>query len=402
MTIFGVTRLLDFRRIRQVIRVHAGWVFRGVLFVWLVAQVAPPSPRAPLQEPQTVQTLTPHLCVHTRLIDEVDEWKIQRTLQLVREMGAPTIVEFFPWAYIESQPDLRDWTQADRIVLHARNQGIRIIARMGLVPAWAQQDMPEEQRQLATLNTLPEQSFDEFAEFVAAFAERYAGTIDQIIIWNEPNLAFEWGYQSVNAPSYVRLLRAVYSPVHAANPDVQVLAAALAPTLEPEGSPAGLNDVLFLEQMYAEGAKGYFDALAVHTYGFTLPPDDPPAFDRLNFRRVELLRDVMESYGDNEKDVFITETGWNDHPRWTNAVTPSDRIDYTLDALRMADSDWDWLNTFCLWVFRFPAPTLSYPDHFTLVTTDFNLRPIYHTLRAYSQGQASETNLYLPAPEPGA
>ncbi|NLX42779.1 MAG: hypothetical protein GXY79_04780, partial [Chloroflexi bacterium] len=52
-------------------------------------------------EPQQVETLHPKIGLHTRLTDEVEEWKIQRSLQMVREMGASWIVEYFPWAYYE-------------------------------------------------------------------------------------------------------------------------------------------------------------------------------------------------------------------------------------------------------------------------------------------------------------
>lgn len=374
------------------------WLMRGLIFAFLIAQIRPAPPHAPLQPQQTVSTQLPRLCVHTRLIDEVDEWKIQRSLQMVREMGAPAIVEFFPWAYIEAQEGRFDWTQADRIVRHARNQGIRIIARLGLVPAWAQRDISDDDRQRTTLNTLPEASFPAFVRYASALAERYTGTIDHLIIWNEPNLAFEWGYSEVDPSSYVRLLEMVYPQVHAVNPSVIVLAGALAPTLEPEGSPAGLNDIVYLEQMYEAGAADYFDGLAVHTYGFQHPADAAPADDQLNFRRVELLRSVMEAHGDTVKPIFITETGWNDHPRWSHAVSPAERITFTLDAIRMAHENWDWLETLCLWVFRYPAPTLSYPDNFTLVTTDFIARPLYRAIQAYAAGQTTDELGWLPDP----
>ena len=52
-------------------------------------------------EPLTVRTVNPVMGMHTRLTDEVEEWKIARTLQMVREMGAPWLVEYFPWAYSE-------------------------------------------------------------------------------------------------------------------------------------------------------------------------------------------------------------------------------------------------------------------------------------------------------------
>lgn len=383
------------RKLLQHFRRHWSWYLRGLVASWLLGALIPAAPRALLGTPQVVETQQPLVCVHTRLVEEVDEWKIQHSLQLVREMGADTIVEFFPWAYVESTEDVYDWSNVDRIVRHARNQGIHIIARMGLVPAWAR---PETDDEFSTLNTLPEASYDDFAEFVADFAGRYAGVIDHLIIWNEPNLAFEWGYRQVDPAGYVRLLRAVYAPAHAANPNVIILAAPLAPTLEPPGSPAGLNDVLYLQAVYEAGGADFFDGLAMHTYGFTEPPGVPAGENALNFRRAELLRAIMEQYGDGDTPVFITETGWNDNPRWTKAVTPSERILYTVDAFRLAEQEWDWLDKLCLWVFRYPVPTFNYPDNFTLVSTDFQLKPIYYAVQAYARGFPTSESLWLPPP----
>jgi polysaccharide biosynthesis protein PslG len=371
------------------------WGVRILLFWAIITSLAPPRPRALLGEPQTVITEKDHVCVHTRLIDEVEEWVIQRSLELVREMGAGTIVEFFPWAYFENSQGNYNWSQADRIIRHAENQGLRVIVRVGFVPRWARPDFEDD---VTTMNYLPDESFDEFAQFVAAFAARYAGTVDHIIIWNEPNLAFEWGYRQVNPEDYVRLLQTVYEPVKTANPDVTILAGALAPTLEPEGSPNGLSDLLYLERMYQAGAANYFDALAIHTYGFTLPPDDEPAPDVLNFRRAELLHEIMLQYDDPDTPVFITETGWNDHPRWTKAVRPAQRVGYTVNAFRWAEENWSWVDEMCIWAFRYPIPTFSYPDNFTMVTTDFQLLPIYHAVQAYALGEERTGQLWLDPP----
>lgn len=373
------------QRIAQLVRWAWPWAAR-LAALWLLTQgLAPPSPQAVLDPPQTVASAHPHVCVHTRLIDEVEEWKTQQSLRMVRVMGAPTIVEFFPWAYIEGREDQYDWASADKIVKHAENQGIRIIARLGLVPAWAR-SRDEANFDTSTLNTLPEAAYPDFAQFVGDFAAHYAGRIDHLIIWNEPNLAFEWGYQNIDAAAYARLLAAVYPAAHRANPAMMVLAAGLAPTLEPRGSPHGLNDLLYLDDLYQAGGAAFFDALSIHTYGFTHPPEQTPAPDRLNFRRAELLRAVMEGHGDADTPVYITEMGWNDHPRWIMAVRPAQRITYTLGALAWAERAWPWARTACLWMFRLPSPTLNYPDHFALVNTVFQPFPIYSEVQAYARG----------------
>lgn len=375
---------------------YGAWLLGFTLLAALLLRMLTPTdPRVMLMEPQTVDAVHEHVCVHTRLIDEVDEAIIQESLIATREMGASTIVEFFPWAYIEQAPGEYDWEQADIIMRHAENQGLRVIARMGYVPAWAR---PADKRDSTTLNYIDADAYDDFAHFVGVFAERYAGIADHLIIWNEPNLAFEWGYRPVDAAGYTELLRRTYPIAKAANPDVQILAGALAPTLEPEDSVNGLSDIRYLQAMYDAGAADYFDALAVHTYGFTHPPTMPPAADTLNFRRAEELFTVMERYGDSDKPVYITESGWNDHPRWTQAVRPSQRVGYTIAAFEYVAANWSQVETLCIWALRYPIPTFSYPDGYTLITVDFQHKPIYHAIQAYAHGDERSDDLWLPPP----
>ncbi|RMG95197.1 MAG: hypothetical protein D6706_12625 [Chloroflexi bacterium] len=360
---------------RTTLQFATGW--RLLLVALLLPLLQPPPVLITPGPPQTVHTTHPILGVHTRLTDEVEEWKIQRTLQMVREMGAGWIVEFFPWAYYHAENGNIAWQHPDLVVEHAHAQGLRIIARLGLTPEWARPpDTP--------LTYLDETAYDDFATFAAAFAARYRGKVQYMIIGNEPNLSYEWGYRATTPADYVALLKVVYPAIKAANPDMVVLAGALAPTLEPPGSPWGLNDLLYLQGMYEAGAADYFDGLAVHAYGLTFPPEIEPAPDLLNFRRVELVREVMVANGDAETSIFITETGWNDHPRWTRAVRPGQRIAYTLDAIRYAEVNWPYVEMMAIWAFRFPAPTRSYMDYYTLVTPEFVPKPIYEALQAFT------------------
>ncbi len=92
----------------------------------------------------------------------------------------------------------------------------------------------------------------------------------------------------------------------------------------------------------------------------------------------------MVEYDDEATPVYITETGWNDHPRWTMAVRPAQRIQYTLDALDYAAANWPYVRLMALWAFRYPAPTRSYPDYFTLVTPEFVAKPLYDALQTYT------------------
>ena len=341
----------------------------------LVAQV-PPAP-VTLGPQQTVRTANPKMGVHTRLTDEVEPRKIKRTLEMVREMGAPWIVEYFPWGYIEPAKGQYNWEHADLVVDHANRQGLSVIARIDYVPAWARPDD-------TTFRYLPGENFDDYDDFIYAFVDHFRGRIHAVIIWNEPNLSFEWGFRPVDPAAYVDLLRGAYRRAKEADPNVRVLAAGLAPTLARPDDPRAMSDLSFLQATYDAGAAPYFDALAAHAYGWKFPPDDPPASDKINFRRVEILRQVMIENGDADKQIYITEAGWNDHPRWTKAVRPAQRAAYTVQAYEIARG-WPWCTVLAIWSFRLPWPTHTFQDYFTLVDVDFVPKPIYREIQNYAR-----------------
>jgi polysaccharide biosynthesis protein PslG len=353
----------------------------GLALVLLVSSAAPP-PLVELGPQQTVVTQNPKMGVHTRLTDEVEPRKIKQTLEMVREMGAPWIVEYFPWAYSEPVPGVYDWRHADLVVDHANRQGLTVIARLGMVPEWAR---PAE----SASSYLAVTDYPALASFVGAFAAHFRGRVDYIIIWNEPNLALEWGFQPISPEDYVLMLRQSYEAAKAANPQVQVLAGALAPTLAPEGSEWGMDDLVYLRRMYDAGAADAFDILSVHSYGWVYPADFAPDPGVVNFRRTELVRDVMVAAGDGETPIYITEGGWNDHPRWTRAVKPAQRVAYTLQAYEMAQA-WPWCEVVALWAFRYPWDTRSYLDYFTFVTPEFQPKPIYLEVQRYARGEAQD------------
>ncbi|MCD6521010.1 MAG: beta-galactosidase [Anaerolineae bacterium] len=359
-------------------------LWRGVfllLFLWSLNVL--PQRLVLVGPPRTVETRNPKIGVHTRLTDEVEEWKVKRTLEMVREMGSPWIVEYFPWGYYEPSKGHYDWRHADMVVDHALAQGLTVIARIDFVPKWAR---PPK----TTFRYLAREHFDDYAEFIYAFVDHFRGRVHYIIIWNEPNLSFEWGYRPPDPAAYTELLCKAYRKAKEADPKIQVLAAGLAPTLAPPGSEWGMDDLEFLRQMYARGAGACFDGMAIHAYGLTFPPDDPPDPRQINFARAELIHQVMEENSDGAKFCYITEGGWNDHPRWTKAVRPYQRIQYTIRAYEKALQEWEWCKAVCMWVFRYPWPQKSYQDYYAFVTPEFIPKPIYVEVKHYAHGEPFE------------
>ena len=288
----------------------------------------------------------------------------QRDLQKVKEAGFGWQKTLFQWRQIEgAAKGVFDWAESDRVVRASQDAGIRIIARLDFQPSWARSD---------GANNGPPDDYQDFADFVYAFVSRYSsssphGSVAAIEVWNEPNLAREWGDRKPDASQYVLLLKAAYQAAKRADPAVTVVTAGLTPTgtWNEEATP----DDIYLQQMYDAGARGYFDVLGAHGAGFKAPPSMSPeqvAADSTYgghrffcFRRVEDLRAVMERNGDAAKQVWLLEFGWTSdsvHPAYAwHAVSEAQKAQYIVEAYRWAADHWSpWIGVMTLW--NLPAP----------------------------------------------
>jgi hypothetical protein len=314
---------------------------------------------------------------------EVEHWKQEKTLEMARAAGIGWMKQQFSWEEIEPrQKGEFDWAKYDRIVDLAEMYGLLVIARLDRPPAWT--------RQAGGPATQPPDDLADYGDFVYAFVDRYRGRVQYVQIWNEPNLSAEWGFQRVDAVAYTRLLEAAYRRAKEANPEVVVLSAPLAITLEDASMRGNHNDLIFLEQMYQAGAGPFFDILSANAFGLDAPPEDPPGSDLLNFRRVELQRAIMEQYGDADKAIWINEYGWNAAPAsfpdelltWER-VSEEEQADYTVRGIAWGREHWPWLGVVNIWYFRqvgdVPADRAAY--YFALVDPEFRPRPVYEAVR---------------------
>jgi len=342
---------------------------------------------------------------------EVEDWKRERTVSMAAEAGIRWAKIQFSWAEIErdgkaqSDADL-DWTKYDKIVALCERYGIRVIARLDRAPNWSRTDN--------TVPGSPPDDFDDYGDFVYAFASHYRGRVDYVQVWNEPNLWSEWGNRPVEPAAYVELLETAYRRAKEANPNVYVLSAPLAITLgEPhpdEGKWRAMDDVQYLEAMYAAGAQPYFDILSANAFGMSLPPEDPPSRDQLNFSRVLLQRQVMERHGDSEKAVWFNEFGWNSPPddmpderALYGRVTEEQQAQYALTAIEMARRSWSWAGVFSYWYFRQVGDIT--PDladyYFRMVDVDFTPRTVFYTYKDAASALATAGPGYHQETSPG-
>ncbi len=323
---------------------------------------------------------------------EVETWKKRETLRMARAAGLGWVKQMFPWDQIEPQQGLfwddrirrSTWDKFDEIVDLVEQYGLRLIVRLDQPPEWA--------RSRAENARYPVRDLNEFGDYVARVVARYRGRVQYYQVWNEPNLAREWGGRPPDPVAYTELLKVAYQRAKAVDPNAVILSAPLAQTLE--RSPQAINELEFLQGMYAAGAAPYFDILMANAYGFDRPPEDPPDPRVLNFQRLKLLREVMVRNGDGAKPIWLNEFGWNAAPPtfppfrlYWGRVTEEEQAAYTVRAVRLA-RQWEWLGVINLWYFRQVgdiSPLDSAEYYFRVVDPDFTPRPLYFAVQQLSE-----------------
>jgi polysaccharide biosynthesis protein PslG len=329
---------------------------------------------------------------------EVEDWKVEKTLQMIKQAGIGWVKQEFPWWELEFRKgyffddkfNKSSWDKYDHIVEMAQKYNLKIVARLDRTPAWA--------RPAGSNAGAPPTDLNDFGDFVQAFVERYKGRIDFIQIWNEPNLHDEWLEGTpVDPKRYTEMLKIAYQRAKEVDPQIVVLSAPLAMTLENTPDRRNLDDLIYLDEMYKAGAKDYFDIMSANAFGLDQPPDAAADPNKLNFQRVSLLHQIMENYGDGDKSVWLTEYGWNASPAdmdlekliWKR-VTEQQQADWTVQGIETGRKDWPWLGVAFIWYFRevgdvSPAASEYY---FAMVNSEFVPRPVYSSVQETAQSLA--------------
>jgi hypothetical protein len=215
--------------------------------------------------------------------------------------GAKDVRVFLLWKDLEPQAKgrldpgyLKAFTD---IVAHLTAAGVRPNFVFTTAPQWASGS--------TNVNTPPRDPRD-YADALAAFAGSpgIKGNNIAYELWNEED-AGEWWAPAPDPAAYVRLVGAAAPALRAADPTAEVVL-----------GPLTGNDFPFLEQLYANGVGGLFDAAAVHTDTACLVTG-PSVFFRDADKRISQyvflgVREVlatMRAHGD-DKPLRVSEFGW--------------------------------------------------------------------------------------------
>lgn len=255
------------------------------------------------------------------------------------------------------------WGDLDHVINSLNAGGINIAVSIVKAPAWARPGNTD-----LSVDGPPSNPQD-YADFLSAFMGRFAGKVQAVELWNEPNLWHEWGHEPLDSARFVRLLCAGYAAVKAQDPNARVISGGLTPTGVNDGQVA-IDDIEFLRQMYQNGARNCFDGLGAHPSGYNNPPDarfgytnpsEPQFKNHPSFFFQETMlryRNVMTSYGDSTKRIWPTEFGWasSETPvpgyEYAADVTLQEQAEYLVRSYQMMNS-WGWVGPAFAWNLNF-------------------------------------------------
>jgi hypothetical protein len=215
--------------------------------------------------------------------------------KLMRRSGASTVRVAFYWA--EMQPQAGgplNVTESDRIIGAFSDAGITVLPILVRAPAWAANGDTRE-------GAVPDPAA--YGAFVSEFVRRYGATgtfwagrrratkLRSFQLWNEPDINRYLQAGPTWPQVYVGLLRAGRDAVKAVDPRATVVAAGL--------TNKSWED---LGKLYSAGARGLFDAAAIHPFSKRVT----------NVVKIaRLARNEMRRRGDARVPLLLTEVSWS-------------------------------------------------------------------------------------------
>ena len=213
------------------------------------------------------------------------------------------------WADTEIAPGAYNWERPDRIVAAAARHRIALLLNVLLTPTWAS-SRPEAEKPYI----YPPENPADFGRFMTQMVRRYGPKgsfwalnpdlprvpVRQWQIWNEQMAPWMWGPRPW-AESYTLLLKSAYRAIHRADRGAKVTAGSLV-------AYYGLSQWGAMSQLYRAGAKGFFDAIAVHP--FTSDPGSERRTVDNTLLIIERVRARMRARGQGRVPIAVTELTW--------------------------------------------------------------------------------------------
>jgi hypothetical protein len=274
----------------------------GLLIVGVAAM---PQASAKARTIVTTTSCTPGAHTMTRYLAGVavgglQPWNTERAAdyKAMANANATWIRSDLAWEYLEPSPGNWQWGLYDPVVQDAKAVGLKYLAILHTVPAWANSGIGDY--------GIPNDT-TKYTNYAYQTVKHYLQLgVNTYEIGNEVNLTHP-GWAPDGAFYTTNMLIPIVDGVRQAATElgksVTIIMGSMAPT---DWDPAGVNQSTFLTDVYTTLAGvGYFDAIAWHPYTGA----DNPMTGAQFVPDSAALATIMSSHGDGAKKIWGTEYG---------------------------------------------------------------------------------------------
>jgi hypothetical protein len=193
------------------------------------------------------------------------------------------------WYDLEPKKGQWDFRLLDKDVDLAEKHHVQLMLTLVFTPTWASARPNEAPSSGHPGYTAEPTDINDWRDYVRTVATRYKGRIQAYEIWNEPNSP---QFYTGSVEKLVLLAKEAYTILHQVDPSVIVAS-----------PPSAGSKVSFLDTYLRNGGGRYCDVIGYHFYVTPEPPEK-----MLDW--IEQVKDIMAKYGQSNKPLWDTETGY--------------------------------------------------------------------------------------------
>jgi hypothetical protein len=272
----------------------------------------------------------------------VSRARLQAEFRVVKAAGANMTRLGFPWQILEPTGPFfapRMLAKVGWVLRAAHKAGLKVLAQLQNTACWDSTDPatpsgcgPGSANSVSAI--YPPANLGDYDQFVYRLIRKFGSYITAVELENEPDNSY---FYQGTAETLTALYRSAYPAIKRADRHVIVLLGPLAGA-----------DTSYLQQLYADGIQGSFNAVSIHPYdinstgspvGFADPLIPDPTNTRFSFASgVPAIHQLMAANGNAKLGVWITEFGYQTCPStlFPYCVTERKAATWTEDAILKA------------------------------------------------------------------
>ena len=213
-------------------------------------------------------------------------------LNLANDLSLDWVDIQVPWqTYYPMVDATPDWSNLDQAMDYASSNGISVLLSITQPPSWALGiDGPD-----AKLTW----------QFILELNQRYPSEINAFELFPGANTNSGWG-DNPDAKSYLKLFQSIKDQLEPVNSNILLVAGGFVPSPSTQDLD-GVDDLVFLQNLYNAGANKVFNIISIDMSDLTGDPLTPPdGNEHRILRHYEEVRQIMLKNNDANCLIWIT------------------------------------------------------------------------------------------------